>query len=216
MQKSATLLLSELSEMGPVIEPMRDGTRLCAIGMTSKDDRPIVEFTYQDGRTAKLGVGGGEYGVVAFVKDDVVVAFARLGRDQASALGIDPDSRRSLAAAGLRTVTCIERMKTADLAQCVGPIVDVDALDLVTRYDGIVPSLTTNEIAVGRAQQWTQAFRYARTEEDEQSRRFSDARNDVQSRRNTNHTPAWGVGAANADTAPTPTGRAGLGRMARR
>lgn len=216
MQKSATLLLSELSEMGPVIEPMRDGTRLSAIDMASKDGRPIVEFTFQDGRTARLGVGGGEYGVAAFVKDNVVVAFARLGRDQARSLGIDPDSRGSLDAAGVRTITCIERMRPDDIARCVGPIVDLDAIDRATRYDGIVPALAGDDIAVGRAPQWTQAFRYAKTEEDEQSRRFSDARNEVQSRRNPNHAPAWGVGAANADTAPTPSGRARLGRMARR
>jgi hypothetical protein len=215
-QITASLLLAELKAIGPVIEPLRDGARLTGIEISSKEGRPIAVFSYDSGRKATLGVGEGDCGITAFAKDDVVIAFARMSTYAAREIGLDVFSRQALDAAGVQVVTCIERMQPQDIARCIGPVIDMVELDSVVRYSGIIPSLTSDELAIARAPQWTPKGRYLQVAEAENARRFADAKDRTESRRNPNYVPAWGVGAAAADTAPTPTGRARLGRMARR
>jgi hypothetical protein len=216
MQMTASLLLAELRAIGPVIEPTRGDLRLAGIEISERDGRPIAVFTYDSGAQARLGIGDAEHGIVAFAKDGVVVAFARIGGDGPKALGLDFSSREALDAAGVRVVTCIERLRREDVALCVGPAIDADDLDARPRFEGVIPSLTSDELAVARASRWTPAERYQARGRVEQDRRFDEAKARVESRRDPRHVPAWGVGAANADAAPTPAGRARLGRMGRR
>lgn len=215
-QMSASLLIAELKAIGPVIEPMRDDMRLTSIEIQEKEGRPIAVFTYDTGRKATIGVGDGDFGITAFAKDNVVVAFARMSRYAGRSMGLDLDSRESLKAAGIQVVASIERMKPQDIARTVGPVIDMTDLDGAIRYEGLIPSLVTDELSIARAPQWSAKGRYDKAAETEKARRFSDAKDRTESRRKPGHVPAWGVGAAAADTAPTPSGRAGLGRMARR
>jgi hypothetical protein len=216
MQMTASLLLSELQSVATVIEPMRDGMRLSDIAISSREGRPIAVFTYDTGRQATLGIGDAAHGITAFVKDGVVIAFARVSADMPQAIGLDITSRRALADAAVQVITNIERLRPDDVAACVGPLVDVAMLDTRPRFEGVIPSLTADELAVARAPRWTPAERYDARERSENEHRFGTAKTEVESRRDTRHSPAWGVGAANADTAPTPRGRAPLGRMGRR
>jgi hypothetical protein len=215
-QISASLLIAELKAMGPVIEPVRDGMRLTGIGISEKEGRPIAVFTYDTGRKAVIGVGDGDCGIAAFVKDSVVVAFARMSAFAAKDIGIDVTSRQAMADAGVQVVTSIERMRPADIARCVGPVVDMVELDRAPRCQDLIPSLTSDELAIARAATWTPETRYRQAAEAANARRFAAAKEQTESRRNGSYVPAWGVGAASADTAPTPRGRAPLGRAGRR
>ncbi len=215
-QMTASLLLVELAELGPVVEPVRDGMRLTSIEILEKEGRPIAVFTYDTGRKATLGVGDGDFGITGFAKDSVVIGYARMSLFAGREMGLDLTSRAALDQAGIQIIPSIERMRPDDIARCVGPIVDMALLDSAPRHQGIIPSLTADELAVARSSTWTPDERYRKAAANENARRFTDAKDRVESRRKPGHVPAWGVGAAAADTAPTPSGRAGLGRMARR
>lgn len=215
-QMTASLLLAELSALGPVVEPVRDGMRLTGIEILEKEGRPIAVFTYDTGRKATIGVGDGDFGITAFAKDSVVIGYARMSLFAGHQMGLDLTSRAALEQAGIQVIPSIERMRPDDIARCVGPIVDMELMDAAPRHQGVIPSLTADELAIARSPTWTPAARYRQVAESENARRFSDAKDRTESRRRSGHTPAWGVGAAAADTAPTPSGRAGLGRMSRR
>lgn len=215
-QISASLLIAELKSMGPVIEPVRDDMRLTGIEISEKEGRPIAVFTYDTGRKAVIGVGDGDCGITAFVKDSVIVAFARMSAFAARDIGIDVTSREAMVEAGVQAVTSIERMRPADIARCVGPVVDMVELDSAARCQDLIPSLTSDELAIARSASWTPEARYRQAAETANARRFAVAKEQTESRRNTSYVPAWGVGAAAADTAPTPRGRAPLGRAGRR
>lgn len=215
-QISASLLIAELKAMGPVIEPVRDDMRLTGIEISEKEGRPIAVFTYDTGRKAVIGVGDGDCGITAFVKDSVVVAFARMSAFAARDVGIDVTSQEAMAEAGVQAVTSIERMRPADIARCVGPVVDMVGLDSAARCQDLIPSLTSDELAIARSASWTPEARYRQAAETANARRFAVAKEQTESRRNSSYVPAWGVGAAAADTAPTPRGRAPLGRAGRR
>ena len=215
-QMSASLLIAELKSIGPVIEPVRDGMRLVTIEISEKEGRPIAVFTYDTGRKAVIGVGDGDCGITAFVKDDVVVAYARMSTFAAKDIGLDVTSRQALGDVGVQVVTCIERMRPSDIARCVGPVVDMVELDSAPRHQDVIPSLTHDDLAIARSVTWTPEARYRQAADAANARRFSEAKEKTESQRNTNYTPAWGIGAAAADTAPTPKGRVPLGRMGRR
>lgn len=215
-QMSASLLIAELKAIGPVIEPVRDGMRLATIEISEKEGRPIAVFTYDTGRKAVIGVGDGDCGISAFVKDSVVVAFARMSAFAAKEMGLDLASPQAMADAGVQVVTGIERMRPADIARCVGPVVDMVEIDSAPRFQDLIPSLTHDELAMARAVTWTPEARRRQAADLANARRFAAAKEQTESRRNTSYTPAWGVGAAAADAAPTPEGRAPLGRMGRR